>query len=476
MSSYINEAKVVIHRLIGRLSRVFQNFAFRASFVGYRDIEDGHDRTTVFNFDSNADSFKRFVNNVTAKGGHDQCEDIFGGLEEVTKLDWTHPTKILFHIGDAPCHGNRFHNSCYDSHPSGDPRGLNLTNLLQIFVDKNINYYFAEINSSTFKMIDEFNKELRMIYGNEIKTVKLNNVKDLEMLATQSVTKSICDTKSASMHSLTGSGKQKKKIRTDKIALKWSPVNFKKLKAELYSAKLEGDINDIKSNKISFIPEKVEIELCETPFGKGSNRYAYAAYLIKNEKKTKYVLKESQFQSPESNSMTFFQNMIETQLFAIQLADLFSKESKSTRSLEFIDVNIIMLTESGKYYSIEKFLEGEFIKYNNNGEYVNEEKYTCTLNAFSHWSYQSTNEYLLVADLQGFFILEKDKFLLTDPAIACAKDPLRFGSTNLGQKGIKVFFSKHRCNHICKSLNLKKHKYQILPDLKTDDTGTVLKA
>jgi hypothetical protein len=157
--------------------------------------------------------------------------------------------------------------------------------------------------------------------------------------------------------------------------------------------------------------------------------------------------------------------MIETQLLAIYLADLFSNESKSTKSLSFIDVNIIMLSESGKYYSIEEYLEGEFIKFNNNGGLVNEEKYTNTLNAFSHWTYHATKEYLLISDLQGF-LFNENEFILTDPAIVSADDPLRFGGTNLGQKGIKAFFVKHQCNPICKSFKLKKHRYQTLPDRK----------
>jgi hypothetical protein len=294
------------------------------------------------------------------------------------------------------------------------------------------------------------------------------------MLATQSIMKSISDTKSVSMRTSAGSGKKMKNILVDKTVLTWSPSSFKKLKAQLYSAKLEGDIDDIKSTKISFIPENIEIEFCETPFAKGCDRYAYAAYLIKNDKKTKHVLKESIYQSNESNSITFYQKMIETQLFAKKLANLFSKDSPSSKSLEFIDVNIIMLSESGKYYSIEKFLEGEFIKFNNNSGDVNELNYTCTLNTFSHWSYQATKEYLLISDLQGF-IINKDTFLLTDPAISSAEGLLRFGSTNLGQQGIKKFFSKHQCNRICKSLNLKRHKYQILADRRTDVLDTEVK-
>jgi mRNA-degrading endonuclease YafQ of YafQ-DinJ toxin-antitoxin module len=81
MSLYIAEAKNVIHKVIDKLKLRFQDFELRASFVGYRDHSDGPERVIVYNFDQNIDSFKTFVSNVEPKGGQDQCEDIFGGLE-----------------------------------------------------------------------------------------------------------------------------------------------------------------------------------------------------------------------------------------------------------------------------------------------------------------------------------------------------------------------------------------------------------
>ncbi|CAF1000772.1 unnamed protein product [Brachionus calyciflorus] len=81
MSSYINEAKTVVHKVVDRLKKKFTEFDLRAAFVGYRDHSDGIDRVTVLPFTENIDSFKSFVTAVVATGGADQCEDIFGGLE-----------------------------------------------------------------------------------------------------------------------------------------------------------------------------------------------------------------------------------------------------------------------------------------------------------------------------------------------------------------------------------------------------------
>ena len=58
--------------------------------------------------------------------------DIFGGLEKVSSLTWINRSKVLFHIADAPCHGARFHAANVgDDHPSGDPKGLKISELLK---------------------------------------------------------------------------------------------------------------------------------------------------------------------------------------------------------------------------------------------------------------------------------------------------------------------------------------------------------
>ena len=62
----------------------------------------------------------------------------------------------------------------------------------------------------------------------------------------------------------------------------------------------------------------------------------------------------------------------------------------------------------------------------------------------------------MVVDLQG--IISKgpngeQAIELTDPAIHCT-DLTRFGRTNLGESGMKGFFSRHKCNGICKQMGL----------------------
>lgn len=98
MSSYINEAKTVVHRVVDKLDKKFQDFKLRCAFVGYRDHCDGDKRISLMQFGTDKDAFKAFVTNLEATGGGDECEDVFGGLESVNSLEWVKKGFFLFTV------------------------------------------------------------------------------------------------------------------------------------------------------------------------------------------------------------------------------------------------------------------------------------------------------------------------------------------------------------------------------------------
>lgn len=88
MWSYINEAKNVVHCVVDKLCKKFQDFKLRFAFIGYRDHCDGARRISLMPFSSDKDVFKAFVTNLKVGGGGDECEDVFGALEVVNSLEW----------------------------------------------------------------------------------------------------------------------------------------------------------------------------------------------------------------------------------------------------------------------------------------------------------------------------------------------------------------------------------------------------
>ena len=105
-------------------------------------------------------------------------------------LGWCSKNKVLFHIGDAPQHGTRFHDlaKAPDSYFDYEPRGLQLEDLFDAINKMKVKYFFAKINESTDKMIKEFKK----VGGDE--NVKYTNLKSpdlMSLLVVNSVTRTI---------------------------------------------------------------------------------------------------------------------------------------------------------------------------------------------------------------------------------------------------------------------------------------------
>ncbi|KAF3904090.1 hypothetical protein ABW21_db0201986 [Orbilia brochopaga] len=136
----------------------------------------------------------------------------------------------------------------------------------------------------------------------------------------------------------------------------------------------------------------------------------------------------------------------------------FNALSGEVHSIDFIVTTCLKgkpgVNSGEECLSLEPFIQGDYIKYNNNCGYVNQEnphdRFNQAAQAFSHFTFERSRGRFLVSDLQGV------GHLLTDPAIHTL-DPERFklSETNLGQEGFKFFFATHSCNDICKKLRLQ---------------------
>uniref|UniRef100_A0A670YHV2 non-specific serine/threonine protein kinase n=1 Tax=Pseudonaja textilis TaxID=8673 RepID=A0A670YHV2_PSETE len=118
----------------------------------------------------------------------------------------------------------------------------------------------------------------------------------------------------------------------------------------------------------------------------------------------------------------------------------------------FLEVFLIYCHSANQWLTIEKYMTGEFRKYNNNNgdEITPSNLLEEVMLAFSHWSYEYTRGELLVLDLQG--VGEN----LTDPSVIKPEDKqeMAFGPANLGEEAFKNFISKHCCNSCCRKLKL----------------------
>lgn len=95
----------------------------RMSFVAYGDHHDGARRLDHIPFTSNIDAVRRKVGDQVATGGDDLAEDVLGGLNLASFLDWKGDSRFMILVADVPCHGRNCHTGT-DAYPNGDPYGL----------------------------------------------------------------------------------------------------------------------------------------------------------------------------------------------------------------------------------------------------------------------------------------------------------------------------------------------------------------
>ena len=257
MEKYIDAAKDGIGAIQRSISNNVSNFAtIRFAFVGYRDFDTPDIPSNPYpflNFTKDVKAFEKYVGGVKANGGDDACEDVHGGLEKCTGLNWSENAnnRMIFHIADAPCHGRFFSDGMSDeeykrydfdgkdkfdnkgepmpdtrNHQIIDPQGLEAQALLKsLMIDSKVQYIFCEIPNALGKiitrpMITVFNRLLHnalksepnsatpeLLNSIQIITKPLANAADIVKVAETSVTDSISRSSDIASSVLSNQGK-----------------------------------------------------------------------------------------------------------------------------------------------------------------------------------------------------------------------------------------------------------------------------
>ena len=484
MQSYIDEVKNKIQYLVSDCKLKFADLVLKVAFVGYRDHFDGEDKRIVFlPFTTEIPAFKAFVNRIEAAGGDDDAEDVFGGLEKVGELEWSAPTRIVFHVADAPCHGSKFHDGVSDSYPNGDPRGRRAKDLLCKLEQLQVKYWFAKLNDTTDKMVAMFRSLLKD--PDMLQLVTLDSAEELISAVARTVSCSIREMESVT---LADAAIEAYSVENQKTAFECrnpreikrtksrSQKDFTLCKDEPNWKEIVGEDAYVFRNKLPTSMEELQVSLKEEdrkprqiqiaaqPFAEGTQRIVYYGVDCTYSPSKKVVFKEFKYFGEGLNKLDSYKKQMEIQSISSFLAQQFNrKKPQGAKKIFFTKVVTISLYKRSKpfYCSQEPLIEGPYVKYNSNCGFVNKDDYAASLNAFSHWTYQETDGYLMVVDLQGVQITNPagPKFALTDPALHC-KDLTRFSCTNLGKPGMHRFFRTHYCNTICKAMGLEPHRYQ----------------
>ncbi|KAI1128436.1 hypothetical protein F5Y10DRAFT_176818 [Nemania abortiva] len=200
--------------------------------------------------------------------------------------------------------------------------------------------------------------------------------------------------------------------------------------------------------KLGFI--QLEIQTRSKPFDQGVRRtVSYARTSVSTDR---FVVKAFK---KDYRDLAFIAEEMKGQALCKAFALEFNALLDLKYSLDFVVTAALELrSRAGACISIEPFIGGNYVKYNNNCAWVNEDLPDDPCNqaaqAFSHFTFERSWGHFLVSDLQGV------GNLLTGPAIQ-TKDPERFKlcDANINAEGFKFFFATHKCNALCRKLQLK---------------------
>ena len=164
MQDLLDETRDSIKYILDKIKRDSPGIDVRFAYEGYRDFADlkeGQKYYTI-DFETDLDLFKSKLDGIKAIGGGDDAEDVAGGLNSGLNMNWRSNARYAILIADAPAHGNQYHTQeVQDDYGSGDPNGLVLEDLMEKYVDNNINLCLTKIDEYTDIMFDKMIKAYR---------------------------------------------------------------------------------------------------------------------------------------------------------------------------------------------------------------------------------------------------------------------------------------------------------------------------
>eukprot|EP00053_Salpingoeca_punica_P005827 m.56771 g.56771 ORF g.56771 m.56771 type:complete len:567 (+) comp13413_c0_seq2:83-1783(+) len=200
-----------------------------------------------------------------------------------------------------------------------------------------------------------------------------------------------------------------------------------------------------------WVTDQVQVKMEQKPFAHGAQRECFRlkklSHFVQNQEWTKasnYVTKR--YLGPEVGDQAYFDDC-KLQMDAKLWAEEYNLENPP-KKVDIIQTCLLRFHHrpGAPYFALEHLIEGTYLKYNSNSGYVTNEVQRCTPQAFSHYTFIKSGHKLIVVDVQGV------GDLYTDPQIHTLANT--YGNSDLGVRGMALFFSSHRCNALCTLLGL----------------------
>ncbi|KAK1940562.1 Alpha-protein kinase vwkA [Phytophthora citrophthora] len=489
MDPWIREAKAAIFSIIHNIKKSHPRANIRVGFVAYRDFCDGKKRIQTLELTSDVAAVKQFIASLEAIGGGDGPGDIPGGLEAALTMPFQAEAKRIVVIGDAPCHGSKFHdeddNMTYRDQIERSP---DICSQMRDMAARGIDFSFIEIEPNrTAKMVailqeafldaesyDGFARDFQ-----KLSLSKTGDISRFENVVASSASSSISASKQRTVLTTAkdvvggtaGDGfvfmrRKQTPLEANEVfappdmkPISWRVLSYTRaIPAVRHSLHFRpGQHVDWKNLDLKHTHQDTTIRLSRSCFAMGAMRSAHAlldsnteAHLVAK----CYFGKAARVSSKSKHSL---ENDVKMQMVAKRLASEFSVSDNIDKGVDFIftcwyevkNPKEDGLSSSMAMFTAEPYIEGEYKKYNNNNGWIRDDglDFSETAQAFSHFTWQRTFGELMVVDLQGV------GGIFTDPQIHSKSG--EFGYGNLSEVGMTAFFATHECNGVCSALGLK---------------------
>jgi hypothetical protein len=246
------------------------------------------------------------------------------------------------------------------------------------------------------------------------------------------------------------------------------------------------------SSEAGFVAHAVAARICPESFGHGAFRTC--SYLVLHPDDNPHTMKIATASAPAAPEIFAIKvatdndvapppvaehncfSDVRMQTEAARLADLYNARGPPKR-VQFLPAAVVYFSSPSlvkcneanasdddssfarfraqRYAAVEPLVPGDYTKWSNNLDYVSPLGHMTPL-AFSHFTFEATEGSGLVCDIQGVqrrhAATGTEEYLFTDPQIHGTLR--RWGKGDLGREGMRMFFTAHRCNDVCRLLGL----------------------